>query len=142
MRSLGPGSGVSGAKTPGGAARKKTADRAKANPRKPIFDGITSPPLWLLFIIRIPAGWQMPEGHFRLYLIAPVGLSWSNQEKRMKSIRVGLIGTGYIGLVHLEMLRRIVGVEVLAVADQNREAAGRAAEKMKLSKAKAAAAGV
>ncbi len=39
----------------------------------------------------------------------------------MKSIKVGLIGTGYIGLVHLEMLRRLVGAEVLAVADKNRE---------------------
>ncbi len=48
----------------------------------------------------------------------------------MKSLKVGLIGTGYIGLVHLEMLRRIAGVEVLAVADTNRELANRAAEKL------------
>jgi len=48
----------------------------------------------------------------------------------MKNIKVGLIGTGYIGLVHLEMLRRIVGVEVLAVADTNQELAARAAEKL------------
>jgi len=48
----------------------------------------------------------------------------------MKSLKVGLIGTGYIGLVHLEMLRRIIGVEVLAVADTNRELAARTAEKL------------
>jgi predicted dehydrogenase len=48
----------------------------------------------------------------------------------MNTLKVGLIGTGYIGLVHLEMLRRLVGVEVLAVADTNRELAARAAEKL------------
>jgi predicted dehydrogenase len=37
----------------------------------------------------------------------------------MKTIKVGLIGTGYIGLVHLEMLRRLGDVEVVAVADTN-----------------------
>jgi predicted dehydrogenase len=35
----------------------------------------------------------------------------------MKTIKVGLIGAGYIGKVHLEMLRRLGGVEVAAVAD-------------------------
>jgi predicted dehydrogenase len=53
----------------------------------------------------------------------------------MKSIKVGLIGTGYIGIVHLEMLRRIVGVEVLAAADTNRELAARAAEKLGIPRA-------
>jgi predicted dehydrogenase len=47
----------------------------------------------------------------------------------MRSINVGLIGTGYIGQVHLEMLRRLAGVKVLAVADTNQELAARAAEK-------------
>ena len=45
------------------------------------------------------------------------------------TIKVGLVGTGYIGLVHLEMLRRLEGVEVVAVADANgglaRAAAGK-----------------
>jgi predicted dehydrogenase len=57
----------------------------------------------------------------------------------MKHIKVGLIGTGYIGLVHLEMLRRIVGVEVLAVADTNRELALRAAEKLNIPRVYGAA---
>ena len=47
----------------------------------------------------------------------------------MKTIKVGLIGTGYIGMVHLEMLRRLGGVEVVAVADTNRDLARTAAEK-------------
>ncbi|MGZ5423882.1 MAG: Gfo/Idh/MocA family protein, partial [Candidatus Aminicenantales bacterium] len=47
----------------------------------------------------------------------------------MKTIKVGLIGTGYIGLVHLEMLRRLGGVEVVAVADTNGDLARAAAGK-------------
>lgn len=47
----------------------------------------------------------------------------------MKTIKVGLIGTGYIGLVHLEMLRRLGGVEVAAVADTNGGLARAAAAK-------------
>ncbi|MBP1766126.1 MAG: gfo/Idh/MocA family oxidoreductase, partial [Candidatus Aminicenantes bacterium] len=57
----------------------------------------------------------------------------------MKSIKVGLVGTGYIGLVHLEMLRRIVGVEVLAVADTNPELAAPAAERLGISRVYAGA---
>ena len=47
----------------------------------------------------------------------------------MKTIKVGLIGTGYIGMVHLEMLRRLGGVEVVAIADTNKELARGAAGK-------------
>ena len=47
----------------------------------------------------------------------------------MKTIKVGLIGTGYIGVVHLEMLRRLGGVEVVAVADPNEDLARRTAER-------------
>ena len=38
-------------------------------------------------------------------------------------IRVGLIGTGYIGKVHLEALSRIGGVRVLSVTDTNKKMA-------------------
>ncbi|MCX6560002.1 MAG: Gfo/Idh/MocA family oxidoreductase [Candidatus Aminicenantes bacterium] len=48
----------------------------------------------------------------------------------MKKLKVGLVGAGYIGMVHLEMLRRIVEAEVVAVADPNRELARRAADKL------------
>ena len=47
----------------------------------------------------------------------------------MDTIKVGLIGTGYIGVVHLEMLRRLGGIEVVAVADTNEALARRAAAK-------------
>jgi len=47
----------------------------------------------------------------------------------MKTIKVGLIGTGYIGMVHLDMLRRLGGVEVAAVADPNAGLARAAADK-------------
>jgi predicted dehydrogenase len=52
----------------------------------------------------------------------------------MAKIKVGLIGTGYIGMVHLEMLRRMVEVEVLAVADTNRDLARRAADRLEIPK--------
>jgi len=52
----------------------------------------------------------------------------------MSTIKVGLIGTGYIGLVHLEMLRRLGGVEVVAVADANKDLAKAAAEKFAIAK--------
>ncbi|MBM3306346.1 MAG: Gfo/Idh/MocA family oxidoreductase [Candidatus Aminicenantes bacterium] len=52
----------------------------------------------------------------------------------MKTIKIGLIGTGYIGMVHLEMLRRLDGVEVVAVADTNRDLARRAADKFRIPK--------
>jgi predicted dehydrogenase len=47
----------------------------------------------------------------------------------MNRIKVGLIGTGYIGMVHLEALRRLGGVEVVAVADTNKDLARAAAGK-------------
>lgn len=45
------------------------------------------------------------------------------------TIKAGLIGTGYIGMVHLDMLRRLSEVEVVAVADTNINLARQAAEK-------------
>jgi predicted dehydrogenase len=51
-----------------------------------------------------------------------------------KTIKVGLAGTGYIGIVHLEMLRRLSGVEVVAVADTNKDLARAAAEKFDISR--------
>jgi predicted dehydrogenase len=52
----------------------------------------------------------------------------------MTRIKVGLIGTGYIGLVHLEMLRRLGGVEVVAVADTNGDLARAAAAKFGIAR--------
>lgn len=47
----------------------------------------------------------------------------------MKKFKVGVIGTGYIGMVHLEILRRITEADVIAVADTNHDLAQAAAEK-------------
>jgi predicted dehydrogenase len=60
----------------------------------------------------------------------------------MKTIKVGLIGTGYIGMVHLEMLRRLGGVEVVAVADTNTGLAEAAAAKFRIPRVYAAADGL
>ena len=58
-----------------------------------------------------------------------MGYAVAGTEGRMTTIKVGLVGTGYIGLVHLDMLRRLGGVEVVAVADTNAELARAAAAK-------------
>jgi len=53
----------------------------------------------------------------------------------MNKAKAGLIGTGYIGLVHLEMLRRLAGVEIVAVADSDLGRAREAAERLGVPKA-------
>jgi predicted dehydrogenase len=54
-----------------------------------------------------------------------------------KTIKVGLVGTGYIGMVHLEVLRRLGGVEVVAVADTNGALARTAADRFGIPRAHA-----
>jgi predicted dehydrogenase len=49
-------------------------------------------------------------------------------------INVAVIGTGYIGPVHIEALRRISGVVVKGVTDANRELARKTAEKYGIEK--------
>jgi predicted dehydrogenase len=49
-------------------------------------------------------------------------------------INVAVIGTGYIGPVHIEALRRISGVVVKGVTDANRELARKTAEKYNIEK--------
>lgn len=46
----------------------------------------------------------------------------------MKKIKVGIIGAGYIGDSHIEMVRRIGRLELVAIADVNFELAKRKAE--------------
>jgi len=50
----------------------------------------------------------------------------------VKKIKVGLIGTGYIGKVHLEILRRIPGVEIAGVADSDQGLARSVAEALEI----------
>jgi predicted dehydrogenase len=47
----------------------------------------------------------------------------------MTAIKVGLIGTGYIGMVHLDMLRRLGGVEIVAAADPDPAQVKKAADR-------------
>jgi predicted dehydrogenase len=53
----------------------------------------------------------------------------------MKEFKVGLVGAGYIGMVHLEILRRIPSVEVVAVADSDPGRARAAAAKLGIPRA-------
>jgi predicted dehydrogenase len=52
----------------------------------------------------------------------------------MDKLKVGLIGTGYIGMIHLEMLRRLANIEIVAVADSNKKSAENAAKKFAVPK--------
>jgi predicted dehydrogenase len=46
-------------------------------------------------------------------------------ENRMKPIRTAIFGTGFMGRVHLEAIRRLESVDVAAIAGRNAEAAQR-----------------
>lgn len=53
----------------------------------------------------------------------------------MKMLKAGIIGTGYIGPAHIEGLRRINRVEVVAVAEANQELAEAKARQLGIPKA-------
>lgn len=52
----------------------------------------------------------------------------------MKTIRAGVIGMGFIGVSHVEAIRRIGGAQMVAVADTNYELAKAKAEEYSISK--------
>jgi predicted dehydrogenase len=47
----------------------------------------------------------------------------------VKSVKIGILGAGNIGRVHIESLQRVMGAEVVAVADTDTETAAAAREK-------------
>ena len=52
-----------------------------------------------------------------------------------KTIKAGIIGTGFIGPAHVEALRRLGNVEVIAVAEANQELADAKADAMSIPNA-------
>ncbi len=52
----------------------------------------------------------------------------------MKSIKTAIFGTGFMGRVHLEAARRVEGVEAVAIAGRNTEAAERLAAGFSIAK--------
>ena len=52
----------------------------------------------------------------------------------MKKIKAGIIGSGYIGPAHIEALRRLGEVEVVALAEANKSLAKAKAENLALKK--------
>lgn len=52
----------------------------------------------------------------------------------MNKYRVAVIGTGYIGVVHIEQLMRLPSVEIVGISDKNRELAAGVASKYNISK--------
>ena len=53
----------------------------------------------------------------------------------MDKIRVGFVGAGFVGPVHIESVRRLGYPEIAAIAEINQETADRAAESLKIPKA-------
>lgn len=52
----------------------------------------------------------------------------------MKTIRVGVAGLGFIGPAHIEALRRIPGIEVVAISESNEELAKTKAQQLGIPK--------
>ncbi|MDF2568017.1 MAG: gfo/Idh/MocA family oxidoreductase, partial [Oscillospiraceae bacterium] len=52
----------------------------------------------------------------------------------MKTLRVGIIGTGFIGEQHVEAVRRIPGTEVAAIVDRNEDITKAASERLAVPK--------
>jgi predicted dehydrogenase len=52
------------------------------------------------------------------------------EERAMRRIKVGVIGTGFIGPAHVEALRRIPGIDVVALADNGDELANAKADQL------------
>lgn len=53
----------------------------------------------------------------------------------MKKVKVGIVGTGFIGPVHIEALRRLNNVEVIALSEVNQEIAEKKARELGIEKA-------
>jgi predicted dehydrogenase len=53
----------------------------------------------------------------------------------MKTLKAGVIGTGYIGPAHIEALRRLGDVEVVALAESNQELADKKAQQLGVPRA-------
>ena len=53
----------------------------------------------------------------------------------MKKIKAGIIGTGFIGPAHIEAVRRLGYVEMVALAEVNQEVAEKKAEELKIPRA-------
>src|SRR3989339_1610055 len=52
----------------------------------------------------------------------------------MRKYKVGIIGTGYIGMVHLEMLKRLNDVEIIAIAEADKNHADEVGRKFQIKK--------
>lgn len=50
----------------------------------------------------------------------------------MENIKVGIIGAGFMGSSHLENLRRVPGIKILALADSNKASAQKLADKFNI----------
>ena len=52
----------------------------------------------------------------------------------MQKFKVGLTGTGYVGMIHLDMLRRFANIDVVALADSNKQLADEVGQRFDVQK--------
>ena len=61
-------------------------------------------------------------------------IEYQVSRQKMKTIKVGVAGLGFIGPAHIEALRRIPGIEVVAISETSVELAKSKAEQLGISK--------
>jgi predicted dehydrogenase len=70
------------------------------------------------------------------YTVATRGSTQSNPEEAiMKTLKVGVIGTGFIGPAHVESVRRLGGIKVVGLAEVDQKTAEAKADEMGIPRA-------
>jgi predicted dehydrogenase len=69
------------------------------------------------------------------FFLTSVHLFYPNQKKMSQTIKAAIVGTGFIGPAHLEALRRIPNVEVVALVEVNQELANEKAKQLGIPRA-------
>jgi predicted dehydrogenase len=69
------------------------------------------------------------------FFLTSVHLFYPNLKKMPQTIKAAIVGTGFIGPAHLEALRRIPNVEVVALVEVNQELANEKAKQLGIPRA-------
>jgi predicted dehydrogenase len=69
------------------------------------------------------------------FFLTSVHLFYPNLKKMSQTIKAAIVGTGFIGPAHLEALRRIPNVEVVALVEVNQELADEKAKQLGIPRA-------
>jgi FlaA1/EpsC-like NDP-sugar epimerase len=69
------------------------------------------------------------------FFLTSIHLFYPNLKKMSQTIKAAIVGTGFIGPAHLEALRRIPNVEVVALVEVNQELADEKAKQLGIPRA-------